>query len=558
MLRELHITNLALVEKLQISFDNGLTVLTGETGAGKSIILQALYLLLGGKAAASWIRTGAEAATLEALFTFTPGCSRIEELLAEKGIDFADEELVIKRIISDSGKNRFFINGSIATGKLVSDVLENLLSVASQHDHQQLLIPRFHLDFIDAVGDLWPERTRHMAAYESWSTLKKEFDELLRKEKDKELRREFLAFQCREIAEAAFILGEDETLARERDLLKSSDELSQLGRESHYLLSEAVTGNLGQVRKNLERMAGLDASLAATASEMAGHYYQLEDFVIALRNYVAAIPQDTSRLEIVSGRIDLLRQLKRKYGASIEEICAFGENAGKELAELEDMEQRQGELSRRLAAAEQELLALAGKLSRERQRVAEELSAQIRTELVSLCFAHPGFAIRFPEHENDLAHLGKLGWDRPEFLFSANPGEPLKPLIDIASGGELSRLMLALKCLFANKDEVETVIFDEVDAGISGKAAEAVARKIKELAAHHQVICITHLPQIAACAKDHFRVEKTVHNERTRTMICQLSQEDRTNEIARMLDGDSVTGQTLAYVRELIARNREQ
>jgi DNA repair protein RecN (Recombination protein N) len=558
MLKELQITNLALIEKLQISFDQGLSVLTGETGAGKSIILQSLNLLLGGKASPGWIRSGAEAATLEALFSFSPGRAGMAELLAEKGIRDDDGELLIKRIISDSGRSRFFINGSLATGKLVSDILENLLSVASQHDHQQLLVPRFHLDFIDAVGDLWKMRTRHIAAFEKWSSLKKQHDELLRRERDKEQRREFLRFQYKEIKEAGFTPGEEETLLQERDLLKSSDELRQLGQQSHHLLAEAVESNLTQVRKNLERMSVLDAGLEKTASGIADHCYQLEDFVVTLRNYTTAIPNDPFRLEIVTARIDLLQRLKRKYGQSIEEILAFAESAGRELEELEALEERQESLSRHLAEAGEELLALARSLSGERRRAAEALSGKIRQELVSLCFVQADFAIRFPEHANSMADLGRLGWDHPEFLFSANPGEPLKPLADIASGGELSRLMLALKCLFAHKDQVETVIFDEVDAGISGKAAEAVARKIKELSDHHQVICITHLPQIAACARDHFRVEKIVQDQRTRTMIQQLDQDDRTEEIARMLDGDSVTARTLDYVRELMARSRPQ
>lgn len=557
MLKELQITNLALIEKLQISFDQGLSVLTGETGAGKSIILQSLNLLLGGKTSPGWIRSGADAATLEALFSFSPGRAGMAELLAEKGIGDDGGELLIKRVISDSGKSRFFINGSLATGKLVSDILENLLSVASQHDHQQLLVPRFHLDFIDAVGDLWKMRTSHIAAFEKWSSLKKQHDELLRRERDKEQRREFLQFQYKEIEEAGFTPGEEETLFQERDLLKSSDELRQLGQQSHHLLSEAVESNLTQVRKNLERMSVLDAGLEQTASGIADHCYQLEDFVVTLRNYTAAIPNDPFRLEIVTARIDLLQRLKRKYGQSIEEILAFAESAGRELEELEALEERQESLSRRLTEAGEELLALARSLSGERRRAAETLSGKIRQELVSLCFVQADFAIRFPEHANSMADLGRLGWDHPEFLFSANPGEPLKPLADIASGGELSRLMLALKCLFAHKDQVETVIFDEVDAGISGKAAEAVARKIKELSQHHQVICITHLPQIAACARDHFRVEKTVQDQRTRTMIQQLDQDDRTEEIARMLDGDSVTARTLDYVRELMARSRQ-
>lgn len=556
MLKELLITNLALIEKLQVSFSGGLTVLTGETGAGKSIILQAIHLLGGGKAAATWIRSGADKATVEALFEIGRDKQTLRNQLDEMGFEIEDE-LVVKRVISDKGTSRYFMNGSMATAKAVGEVMENMLSVASQHDHQQLLQARSHLDFIDSVGNLWDKRLILGELYDAWGAARSEYRDLLAKEKDKEQRRDFLTFQAREIEEAAIVPGEDEALAIERDRLRASDELTSLGQKSYQSLSDAVDNSLAKVRKNLEKMSGHDPSLAALAEEVAGHCYQLEDHRLALRSYLETISNDPAQLDQVTARIDVLQGLKRKYGEDLAEVLAYGRSAREELDQLEAMDERLAELKKTLTHTEKKLVAAADALSLERQQVATRLAERICQELKSLCFEQAGFEIRFgDDQDRAIDQMGRLGWDRPEFMFSANPGEALKPLAKVASGGELSRLLLALKCLLAQRDQVNTVIFDEVDAGISGKAAEAVARKIKELSGHHQVLCITHLPQIASFARDHFLVEKKVADQRTRTYISCLPEDSRTRELARMLDGDSVTDQTLAYVRELMQRNQ--
>ncbi len=555
MLKELIITNLALIDKLHVSFADGLTVLTGETGAGKSIILQAIHLLGGGKAASSWVRNGAETASVEAFFELNASHTTLVERIGEMGVEF-DEELVIKRNISQKGKSRYFINGSLATAKLVGEILENLLSVASQHDHQQLLHAKSHLDFIDVVGDLLPQRDGMADLYEKWYAVRKAYQELLAKEQDKEQRKDFLDFQCKEIEEAQLVPGEDEELTQERDRLRASDDLTSLGQKSYHLLSDAVGNQLSQVRKNLEQMAAFDQSLSEMSEEVAGHCFQLEDYQLQLRDYLETIPNDPSRLDSVTARIDLIQRLKRKYGESLDAVIAFGQKAREELDEIEALDDRLHELQASATQKEQEVLAAAKKLSDSRKTVAEELGKRVQQELSSLSFHGVDFTVQFKEGQGVVEKLTRHGWDQPEFVFSANPGEAPKPLAKVASGGELSRLMLALKCILAQKDQVTTVIFDEVDAGISGKAAEAVARKIKELSSHHQVLCITHLPQIASFATGHYLVEKQVVDARTCTMISQLAPKDRTQEIARMLDGDSITDQTLAYAQELISRNQ--
>ena len=554
MLKELIITNLALIEKLHVSFTEGLTVLTGETGAGKSIILQAIHLLGGGKAAATWIRSGAETATVEALFELNPQQGILQEKLAEMGCE-AEAELVVKRVISLKGASRYFMNGSLATAKGVSEVMENLLSVASQHDHQQLLQPRSHLDCIDAVGGLLPQRLMVAQCHDRWLEAKELYKKLAAKERDKEQRRDFLAFQVREIEEAAASPGEDAALVLERDRLRGSDDLIALGEKSWHLLAEAVNTPLSLVRKNLAQMAAFDQSLAGLAEEVAGNCFQLEDHVQAIRNYVETLASDPARLDAVTARLDLLQRLKRKYGGELDAVIAFGREARQELAEIEALDERLATLEKEMRQSEAALGEAAALLSKGRLAAAEDLVGKIRASLASLCFGQAVFEICFKgEQGKGLEGISRLGWDRPEFMFSANQGEESKPLAKVASGGELSRLMLALKTILAQKDQVDTVIFDEIDAGISGKAAEAVARKIRELAGHHQVFCITHLPQIASLADEHFLVQKTVADARTRTSIIPLSVENREHELARMLDGDSVSAQTLAYVRTLMER----
>lgn len=559
MLKELLITNLALIEKLHVSFGPGLTVLTGETGAGKSIILQAIHLLGGGKAAAAWIRSGAEAASVEALFALRPDQDILRDKLAEAGLE-ADDELLVKRVISDKGTSRYFMNGSLATARLVGEIMEQMLSVASQHDHQQLLQPRSHLDFVDAVGGLWPQRLEVARLHDSWRQAREAYQDLQAREKDKEQRRDFLAFQCREIEEAAPAPGEDEELLAERDRLRAADDLLRLGQKSWHLLNEALGNSLALARKNLQQMAGFDPTLAGLAEEVAGCCFQMEDQAQALRGYLETVSQDPARLDAVTARLDLLQRLKRKYGGDLREVLDFGREAARELAELEALDERLALLEREMRQAEAALRKSAEALSRARRAAAADLAARIRAALVSLCFEQAVFEIAFRNEDGGQGgeQPGRLGLDRVEFLFSANPGEEAKPLVKVASGGELSRLMLALKSLLARRDQVDTVIFDEIDAGISGKAAEAVARKILELAGHHQVFCITHLPQIACLADDHFLVQKSVTDNRTRTSILPLPGQERLHELARMLDGDSVSEQTLAYAGKLMERKDVQ
>ena len=555
MLCELRVKNLALIESLELGFDQGeaggLVVMTGETGAGKSIMMRAIHLLSGGRASSDWIRSGAESCEVEALFEINPGHHLLLQQLDEGGFG-SEASLVIRRILSDSGRSRFYVNGSLATAKIVAELTVELLSVASQHDHQRLLQPALHLDYLDTLGDLWPERLRLGVIHKDWQDKKKVLHDLRLQEQEKEQRQDFLRFQVSEINEAALQPGEDELLVAEKKRLKNAEALISLSQATHRLLSHELMDNLITLRQNLAQLAAIDPGAAKLSEDISGYTFLAEDYVHELKAYRDSLEHEPYRLEQVSERLDLIQQLKRKYGVSVESILEFAVQGEIELQSLENMDKQIAALDKELMTIETDMCEKARLLSEKRMVTAASLQDAMTAELSSLSFNQANFQMVWKEVEQVPATIKPTGWERGEFFFSANPGEPARPLAKIASGGELSRLMLAMKCLLARKDMVETVIFDEVDAGIGGEAAEAVARKIQELSAHHQVFCITHLPQIAARGSLHFQVSKTVDGGRTQSAVIRLSAATRVQEIVRMLAGDSATDQTQAWAEELL------
>lgn len=558
MLCELKVENLALIESLQLQFDSSrnaaqLIVMTGETGAGKSIMLRAIQLLTGARASADWIRNGADSCAVEALFEIRPEHTALREILQESDLG-DDSALIVRRVLQTNGRSRLYVNGSLATAKMVSDLTDNLLSIASQHDHQQLLQPALHLDFLDSVGDLEDCRNEFSRLFAAWQQKNGELQDLRRQEKDKEKRKEFLDFQVREIRDAMLAIGEDELLEAEKKRLKNLDLLIKLSQESYKSLSFSLTDGLARIRKNMEQGASLDPAVETLSENLSGYAYQAEDLVNGLRRYCESLESDPLRLEQISSRMDQIRQLKRKYGENIAAILVFAEESERDLEVLESLEVQMDGLANEVAVLARNLESMARDLSGKRRTAALNLEKAMGEELASLAFNQAVFHVRWQEVEPDISQLRSSGWDRIEFFFSANPGEPARPLVKVASGGELSRLMLALKCLLAKRDMVETVIFDEVDAGIGGEAAEAVARKIQELSGHHQVFCITHLPQIAARGTDHFLVMKSVADGRTQSSFSLLNREERVGELARMLAGDSVSARSQAWAQELLEK----
>ncbi|XCN72685.1 MAG: DNA repair protein RecN [Candidatus Electrothrix aestuarii] len=554
MLQELRVNNLALINRLDLDFSEtgtGLIAFTGETGAGKSIILQAVHLLTGGRASASWVRNDCDQAVIEAQFGIK-GQEEILTLLQEHGLE-NEEDCILRRIVSSKGRSRIFINDRLATTKLVNALAESLVNIASQHDQQLLLKSNSHINFLDSYGELWEQREQYRQVYSRWQKLARQLRELQTQEQDKEQRREFLNFQLKEIRETAPLPGEDEQLIKERDLLKSSTTLAELVGKSHYQLQDQIIPLLTEIRKNMEHATAYDPALKELSQQSSSLFFEVEDLEGNLRNYLGAIPRDQGRMEQISSRLAQLRQLQRKYGTTLEEVLEFAEQVAKELNSLDNLDEKIAALEKELHTIGEELQYKAEALSQERLQVAEQLTAAMQAELGSLSFRQALFEVSVST--GDFANattLSATGGDTVSFLFSANPGEPPKPLTEVVSGGELSRLMLAMKCLLARRDKVDTVIFDEIDAGIGGEAAEAVARKIDELAGHHQVFCITHLPQIAAYADAHFLVEKQVDTNRTFTTIRELSYDERVHELARMLGGDNPSEQTLIFAKELV------
>ncbi|MDA3832444.1 MAG: DNA repair protein RecN [Spirochaetales bacterium] len=549
MLCELHIKNLAIIEDLSLVFTAGFSILTGETGAGKSIILHSLGRLSGGKGSGNVVRSGTEQAVIEAIFEVPQG-SPVPDILDASGID-SEDELIIKRIISVTGRSRFYINGSLANGKSARQIANHLLSIASQHDHQQLLQRSNHLQFIDTMGDHLADRLDYQNKYNRWRTLQEEFNTLSAQNRDKEQRKEFLQYQVKEIDDCALVIDEDLQLDEEKSRLRSSTGNQQLAAKSLELLFSA-NQNLIKVRSNLEQIANVDHEALALSENIAEQSYLLEDHFSELRHYADNIPHDPARLEEITERIGNIAALKRKYGTTIEEILAYADSSKQELTTIENIDETLEKLHENMTTLHDELRGMAKILSTKRKITGKQLITEMNTELTSLCLKNGLFDIQI-----QTAELNHLGCNDVEFLFCANLGEQVKPLKEVASGGELSRLLLGLKCILAQKDYVETIIFDEIDSGISGEAAESVALKIKQLSKHHQVICISHLVQIASLADDHFRVKKEISGNRTTTAITLLNQDQTLESLAHMLDGTSVSDSTRKYVQKLMARNNQ-
>ena len=557
MLCELKVENLALIESLHLCFENSadgaLVVMTGETGAGKSIMMRAVGLLTGARASTDWIRSGADTCTVEALFEISERQQHLRTLLDDSGLGDGSQ-IIIKRVISRKGRSQIYVNGSMATARTASEICFHLLSIASQHDHQQLLQPALHLDILDTLGDHWPGRLAFRRKYDEWCASRAQLEMLLGQDREREQRLDFLLFQVKEIRDSAPFPGEDEQLAAERKRLKNGEALIRLSHECYDLLSSTITEKLAMVRKNCEQLKALDPRMEKLAEELCSYSFLAEDYSSRFRDYCEQVQSEPSRLEEVAERLNQLQSLKRKYGETLEKVLAYLGEAEKEMERIEGLDREIADQRARTERLEQEALAEGLQLSDARRTTARSMERAMEAELGSLAFDRSGLEVRFFENGGTSRDLHPTGFDRVEFFFAPNPGEPSRALAKVASGGELSRLMLAMKCLLARKDMVETVIFDEVDAGVGGEAAEAVARKIRELAGHHQVFCITHLPQIAARGTEHFSVVKKLRQNRTVTSVVALAEEDRVKELARMLAGESATEKTHAWAEALLEK----
>jgi DNA repair protein RecN (Recombination protein N) len=563
MLKELSIRNFAIIDDLQIDFSAGFTILSGETGAGKSIILNAVNLLMGSRASADLVRTGAESAELEALFRISADSS-VAAIMSDNGYD-PTEGLLIRRLISRSDHNRVYVNGRLATIALLTSITENLASISGQHAHQGLLKEDQHLVILDQFGGLMTLRRQVFDLYHQILPLLDERKRLeaIRQRQDEHL--ELLQFQKNEITSADLTPGEDEALEQERLRLKNAETLYQTiygSIEGLYGESGSVIERLQEIKKNLATAGRIDLDLNRIAESLGATTYQIEDLIEALRAHLNLIQMDDQRLASVEERLDTLNKLKRKYGESLHAVLTQLETIEGELGKVEHIDHQIREVEQKLAALHDQLKERVLALSRKRAETATQLAGKVEHELDSLKMSLTDFEVVIqPVTANertdayltvDSSAISETGIDRATFMIAPNPGEALKPLAGIASGGELSRVVLALKAILADTDAVETIVFDEVDAGIGGGTAEVVGRKLLELARHHQVICITHLPQIAKFGEHHFSIAKHVADGRTLTAIQPLNKEDRYKEIARMLGGEEITPTTLEHARELL------
>ena len=565
MLQELSIQNFAIIDDLSIAFQKGFTVLTGETGAGKSIIINAVNLILGSRASPELIRTSEETAELEALFDVPPE-NPAAKVAVTHGFDLS-EGLLVRRVIQRNGRHRIYINGRLATVQMLSQINEHLASISGQHAHQGLLKAEQHLLVLDQFGGLNELRGRVSACYEQMLPLISEQAGLKSQHLEQTEHRELLEFQCHEIQQARIVHDEDKELEQERQRLKHARQLYEtLSRCVDQLYGEegAAVEHVTEVARELQALGGIDASLSPVAERVQEVSFQLEDITNDLRGYLQQIVFDSDRLETVELRLDLLQKLERKYGGSLESVLAHGKEAEEELKRISFLPERIAEVEEQLDQLYNKLCKLCRELSDKRRKAAQQLSAKVQHELASLGMPGTRFEVRIkpgPVDQSADPHLlldnrviEATGIDRVDFLIAPNVGEDLRPLAQVASGGELSRIILALKAILATKESVETLIFDEVDAGIGGGVAEVVGQKLHSLARFHQVICITHLPQIAQFGKQHFKIAKGIHKGRTRTTITPLYKEDRVKEMARMLGGVKITKKTVDHAREMMAR----
>lgn len=554
MLEHLHIRNVALIKESEISFGDGLNILTGETGAGKSMIIDSLQFALGGRAGKDFLRHGEKQAAVEALFSVQS--QALTEKLAENGI--APEEdgtLLITRTLSEAGKSVCRINGSTVTVGMLKEIAEDMIDIYGQHEHQSLLNPVKHIRLLDrfcgaGFGEAMEE---YKNSRQRLKDLEKQLTILIGDESQREQRMDMLLFQKEEIEAAELQEGEEDALLEQKKRLSSMERLIRLTGESVTLLYDgddrapSACDQLGDALAKLREAAEYDAALSPLADALADGYAAVEDCARELKREAEKQEADPEELERIEERLQLFYKLKRKYGGSIEAVLEFYEKAVQELEFLSNSSEKAAELSAKKAKEEKRLSALAETLTARRRATAEQVEEQIETALHDMEMKHARFHIQIEEK----ADWGADGKDKVEFLISANAGEPLKPLAKIASGGEMSRVMLALKTVLVDADEIGTFIFDEIDTGVSGRTARRVGEKMRFLGGKRQLLCITHLPQIAAMADNHFLIEKESDAGETVTRVTALDEEGAVREVARLMN--DVTETTLAAARELLA-----
>ena len=555
MLQELSIKDFAIIDEIQISFQPKMTVLTGETGAGKSIIIDALGLLAGGRGSTEFIRKGEKKAVIQGLFTL-PREANTYNILEEYGIDSEDGQIILQRDLYRGGRNICRINGMMVNLATLRKVGETLIDIHGQNEHQELMKPENHIDLLDEYDKKTSElRNQYQVVYQNYRKLKLSMEKKEADEKAWAQRLDMLNFQVKEIEEAGLKINEEDELVEEKNKLDNFQAIYDALELSYQILSGEkidVVGNLGNAMNELSDVSDLSENLQEINTKISDAFYSLEDAARDISDELDSMEWNGERLNEIEERLELIHQLKRKYGDTIEDILHYHSRIEKELREMENAEQNSEKQERQLSEALEKVKELAIKLSKQRKKSAKKLEKMIHKQLSALYMDKAVFEVKFLNNSK----LYSKGIDKVEFYIQTNLGEEMGPLAKIASGGELSRIMLALKTIFSQKMGVTSIIFDEVDTGVSGRVAQAIAEKISQISNNSQVLCITHLPQVAAIADNHYYISKSVNDGRTETSLEELDEKQKIREIARMLSGSEITELTLKHAEELIKMSK--
>lgn len=554
MLSEISIHNFAIIEHLEVSFDGGLTVLTGETGAGKSIIIDAVQLLAGSRGSQEFIRHGAKKAELEGMFTIEDAEHPIFGKLTEFGIEAEDGIIILRRDINATGKTTCRVNGKLVTIAILREIGSQLIDIHGQHDNQELMHERRHIRLLDqfAGRKLTIALDNYLDIFEQYGKLKRKIEASSQNEQQAAQRIDLYSFQLKEINAAELVIGEEEQLEEEKLKLQHFNRLFERMNTAY----DSISGDghaldwVGSAMSDLEEAASIDKELALHSETVSSSFYSLQDTAHELKSVIDQMEFDPSRLSVVEDRLALMISLKRKYGATVEDILIYKDKIADELDQLLNRDERVEREQEKLDQLIKDLEVEANELSIIRHAAAIELEKAIMTQLQELHMEKSTFHVQITRKSANVFDAN--GFDEVAFLISTNVGEPLKPLVRIASGGELSRIMLALKTIFSKHQGVTSIIFDEVDTGVSGRVAQAIADKIAMIAVHSQVLCISHLPQVAAMADHHFLIRKEVKGNRTTTAVEDINDLERTKELSRMLSGAEITTLTLQHADELL------
>ena len=552
MLSELSITNFAIIERLSISFEKGLTVLTGETGAGKSIIIDAIHLLVGGRGSSDFVRHGEDRAEIEGLFLLE-NASTVYDKAQELGIKIEDDMVVLRREITKSGKSVCRINGKLVTIAILREMGGSLVDIHGQHEHQELMDETKHLSLLDQFGS--KQITKSLSEYEQ---IYAKYEQAIRKlkslndnEQQMAQRVDLYQFQLNEIVQAQLQLDEDEKLMDEKKQLSNFERIFESVQTSYNALKDEQKGLdwISLVMGEMETAAELNPEYKDMAEAVSNSYYMLEEVAGSLRSQLDNLEYDPQRINEIEARLNEINGLKRKYGQTISGILEYGAKIEEELETLLNKETHIDQLKKEISSLKKDLIIEGNELTSLRKKLAGDLTDAIHNELKQLYMQKTVFEVKINSGET---FISKSGMDEIEFYLSTNPGEPLKPLSKIASGGELSRIMLALKSIFSKHQEITSIIFDEVDTGVSGRVAQAIAEKIHKVSTDSQVLCISHLPQVAAMADTHLYIEKETQDGRTKTKVKDLDHEGKIKEIGRMISGVEITDITKKHAQELL------